>query len=94
VARACIDFARGNRALYDAMFSRASTLRFAADDTPAQLSTPFSELREAVSAVAHDRDLDTLGEVFWAALTVENSESPEIRRTRHYPVSASAASRP
>ena len=67
-AHAYIDFARDNPALYDAMFTRATTLRFAADDTPAPMMAAFAELREAVAAVAHDRDVDTLAEVFWAAL--------------------------
>jgi len=69
VAHAYLDFAHANPALYEAMFTRATKLRFAADDTPPPLTAAFSELREAISAVAAlDGDVDTLTEVFWAAL--------------------------
>jgi AcrR family transcriptional regulator len=68
IVDAYLDFADANPALYDAMFTRATTLRFAAADTPAQLSAAFSQLRDAVSAVAPGQDVDTLTEVFWAAL--------------------------
>jgi hypothetical protein len=50
------------------MFTRASTLRFAADDTPPAMSAAFAELRQAVSGAGNDREVDTLTEVFWAAL--------------------------
>ena len=36
-AHAYLDFARDNPAVYDAMFTRATTLRFADQDTPPQL---------------------------------------------------------
>ncbi|MBB3747992.1 AcrR family transcriptional regulator [Mycolicibacterium sp. BK634] len=68
MAHAYLDFARDNPAVYDAMFIRATALRFAADDTPPQLEEAFAEVRHAVGAVAGDRDADTLTEVFWAAL--------------------------
>ncbi|MEZ0358627.1 TetR-like C-terminal domain-containing protein [Mycobacterium sp. SA01] len=68
VAHAYLDFARDNPALYDAMFTRATGLRFAADDTPPELEAAFGEVRRAVAAVAGDRDADTLTEVFWAAV--------------------------
>lgn len=68
IAQAYLDFARENPAVYDAMFARATTLRFAAEDTPAQLAMAFAELRQAVSLVADEQDADTLTEVFWAAL--------------------------
>jgi len=54
--------------LYDAMFTRATRLRFGADDTPVQLRAAFAALREAVAAVGGTRDVDTLTEVLWAAL--------------------------
>ena len=50
------------------MFTRATTLRFAAQDTPPQLTAAFAELRHAVDIVADEHDADTLTEVFWAAL--------------------------
>ena len=68
IAHAYLDFARDNPAVYDAMFTRATTLRFAAQDTPAQLDAAFAELRHAVGLAADEHDADTLTEVFWAAL--------------------------
>jgi AcrR family transcriptional regulator len=68
VAHAFNDFAIENPALYDAMFSRATRLRFGAEDTPEPLSAGFAELREAVAAVAGGPDVDTLSEVLWASL--------------------------
>ena len=68
IAHAYLDFARDNPAVYDAMFTRATTLRFAAQDTPAQLDAAFAELRHAVGLAADEHEADTLTEVFWAAL--------------------------
>ena len=68
MAHAYLDFARNNPALYDAMFIRATKLRFAADDTPAPLVAAFAELRDGIATVAHGRDVDTLTELLWAAL--------------------------
>jgi AcrR family transcriptional regulator len=68
IAHAYLDFARDNPAVYDAMFTRATTLRFAAEDTPPQLEAAFAELHHAVALVADEDDADTLTEVFWAAL--------------------------
>jgi hypothetical protein len=50
------------------MFTRATTLHFAATDTPPELSAAFAELRDAVTAVAHSADADTATETLWAAL--------------------------
>ena len=68
VARAYLEFAQSNPAVYEAMFSRTSELRFAADDTPPELSAAFAVLRDAVSRSAGGQDPDTLTELFWAAL--------------------------
>ena len=68
MAHAYLDFARENPALYDAMFARTTTLHFAADDTPPQMSAAFAEIHEGLRGVAHETDVDTLAEVFWAAL--------------------------
>lgn len=68
VAGAYLDFARANPAVYDAMFTRATGLRFAAEDTPPELEAAFTQVRRAVGAIAGDRDVDALTEVFWAAL--------------------------
>jgi AcrR family transcriptional regulator len=68
IAHAYLDFARDNPAVYDAMFTRATTLRFAAQNTPPQLTAAFAELHQAVGAVADAHDAEALTEVFWAAL--------------------------
>ena len=68
MAEAYLRFARDNPALYDAMFTRATKLRFAADDTPAPLVAAFGELRAAVETLSQGADVDTRTEVLWAAL--------------------------
>ena len=68
VAHAFMGFAHGSPALFDAMFTRATTVRFADPETPAELNAAFAELRAAVDLVAGTRDADTLTEVLWAAL--------------------------
>jgi AcrR family transcriptional regulator len=68
VAHAYSTFATENPALYDAMFNRATRVRFGTEDTVAPLSTAYAELRGAVATVAGERDVDTLTEVLWAAL--------------------------
>lgn len=68
IAQAYLDFARDNPAVYDAMFTRATTLRFAEDGAPPQLAAAFAELRRAVDDVADAQHADTLTEVFWAGL--------------------------
>jgi AcrR family transcriptional regulator len=68
VAHAFIRFAHDNPALFDAMFTRATTLQFAAPDTPPELNAAFTELRAPIDLVAGARDADTLAEVLWAAL--------------------------
>ena len=67
VARAYIGYATENPASYDAMFDRATRLRFGADSA-APLQSAFGELRAAVATVAGERDVDTLTEVLWAGL--------------------------
>jgi AcrR family transcriptional regulator len=68
IAQAYLDFARDNPAVYDAMFTRSTGLRFAAEDTPPQLTESFAELRHAVVLVAGESDADSLTEVLFAAL--------------------------
>ena len=68
IAQAYLDFARRHPAVYDAMFTRPTALRFAEDDTPPQLRAAFAELRRAVDLVAADQDADSLTEVLFAAL--------------------------
>ncbi len=75
VAYAFKGFADENPALYDAMFSRATRLRFGVTESPAALVAGFAELRQAIvdstataTATATERDVETLTEVIWAAL--------------------------
>jgi len=68
VARAYSTYATENPALYDAMFTRATRLRFGAEDAAAPPATAYAELRAAAATIAGERDVDTLTEVLWAAL--------------------------
>ncbi len=68
VARAYCTYAGENPALYDAMFVRATRLRFGAEGTPTALSSAYAELRAAAATIAGGRDVDTLTHVLWAAL--------------------------
>ena len=68
IAHAYLDFARDNPAVYDAMFTRATTLHFASQDTPPALTAAFGELRQAIGSAAAEHDADAVTEVFWAAL--------------------------
>jgi AcrR family transcriptional regulator len=85
VTHAFIGFARDNPALFDAMFTRTTTLAFAAEDTPAELNAAFDELRAAVDMVAGTRDPDTLAEVVWASLhgLVTLDRSGRLRPDHH-----------
>jgi hypothetical protein len=68
MARAHLCFACDNPAVSDAMFTRATKLRFTADDAPAPLVAAFAELRAGVATVADGRDADSLSELLSAAL--------------------------
>ncbi|MUL78521.1 TetR/AcrR family transcriptional regulator [Mycolicibacterium sp. CBMA 226] len=68
IAHGYLAFARENPAVYDAMFTRATSLRFADQETPAELVAAFAELRQAIGVVADEQDADSLTELFWAAL--------------------------
>jgi AcrR family transcriptional regulator len=67
-ARAYLDFTAANPAVYDAMSTRATALRFGAEDTPPELIAAFAELRHAVVLVVDEAGADSLTEVFLAAL--------------------------
>ena len=68
VARAYLDFAEHQPALYDAMFSLASDLPFGAPEAPTPLHAAFAELRTAFAGAADESDTEVLTEVAWSAL--------------------------
>ncbi|WP_026468379.1 TetR/AcrR family transcriptional regulator [Amycolatopsis balhimycina] len=68
VVRAYVEFAEARPALYDAMFTLASELPFAQDDTPPVMKEAFAGLYAVVEPVARGEDAGALTEVFWGAL--------------------------
>ena len=67
LARAYLEFAHTQPALYDAMFTLAE-IPFAKPDTPASLHEGFAELLQAVAPFAPARNVETLAEVVWSTL--------------------------
>jgi len=67
-ARAYVEFAEANPALYDAMFTLATGLPFGRPEAPAQLHEAFDEIRKAVEPLAGSRDTETLTEVVWSSM--------------------------
>ena len=69
LARAYLEFATRNPAVYDAMFQLDGGLAFAEEDTPEPLKDAFAALLECLGEVAGDGVHPGLfTEVFWAAL--------------------------
>ena len=68
VARAYVEFAEARHALYDAMFTLASELRFAEEDTPEVMKACFAELLAVIEPMAGTQDAGPLTEVFWSTL--------------------------
>ncbi|WP_335975536.1 TetR/AcrR family transcriptional regulator [Streptomyces sp. CA2R106] len=68
LARAYLDFAARNPAVYDALFRLDGGLAFAREDTPASLKDAFAALLETLGPVAGDADPGLFTELFWAAL--------------------------
>jgi AcrR family transcriptional regulator len=69
LARAYLDFAARNPAVYDAMFELDGGLAYAREDTPEELKDAFTALLESLGEVAGDGiDPGLFTEVFWAAL--------------------------
>ncbi|MGW9024512.1 TetR-like C-terminal domain-containing protein [Streptomyces sp. NPDC055722] len=69
LARAYLDFAERNPAVYDAMFQLDGGLAFANEDTPKPLKDAFAALLESLGEVSGDGVHPALfTEVFWAAL--------------------------
>ncbi|MER8045958.1 TetR/AcrR family transcriptional regulator [Streptomyces sp. NPDC094032] len=69
LARAYLDFAARNPAVYDAMFQLDGGLAFAHEDTPAPLKDAFAALLETLGEVA-GKGVHTglFTELFWASL--------------------------
>lgn len=63
-----LDFAEANPAVYEAMFSRATPLPFAQEDTPEALRAGFRAIVAAISPYAGDDHPEVLAEVTWAAV--------------------------
>ncbi|WP_326587691.1 TetR/AcrR family transcriptional regulator [Streptomyces sp. NBC_01294] len=69
LARAYLDFAEHNPAVYDALFQLDGGLAYAQEDTPEPLKDAFAALLESLAEVAGDGVHPGLfTEVFWAAL--------------------------
>ncbi|WP_438290049.1 TetR/AcrR family transcriptional regulator [Streptomyces sp. HUAS TT7] len=69
LARAYLDFAERNPALYDAIFLLDNGLPYAVEDTPAPLKDAFAALMETFGGVAGDGvNPGLFTEVFWASL--------------------------
>ncbi|MFI0470287.1 TetR/AcrR family transcriptional regulator [Saccharopolyspora sp. 5N102] len=69
LARAYLDFAERNPAVYDAMFQLDGGLAFAHEDTPEPLKDAFAALLETLGEVTGEGVHPALfTEVFWAAL--------------------------
>lgn len=66
VAIAYLSFARTQPALYAAMFTLPTSLRFATRDTPSELSAAFDAMAAVVGLSG--TDVATATETFWAAL--------------------------
>jgi AcrR family transcriptional regulator len=67
-AKAYVEFAQANPALYDAMFTLATDLPFGRPEAPVQLHSAFDEIRKAVEPLAGRQDPETLTEVVWSSL--------------------------
>ena len=69
LARAYLDFAERNPAVYDALFQLDGGLAYAQEDTPEPLKDAFAALLESLGEVAGDGvDPGLFTEVFWASL--------------------------
>jgi AcrR family transcriptional regulator len=68
VASAYVGFAEAKPALYDAMFTLASELPFAQDETPPVMKEAFAGFLAVVEPVSGEQEAGTLAEVYWGAL--------------------------
>jgi AcrR family transcriptional regulator len=85
LAAAYLRFAQSHPAVYDAMFVMPIDLPFAVPGTPAAPRAAFAELLAALTPLAEDRDLETLGEVAWSALQglATLARSNRLRASHH-----------
>lgn len=81
VAMAYLVFASGHPALYEAMFTMPTGLRFAEADTKPELKHAFAALTAVVTPLSGD--VETTTETFWAALhgLAELERSGRIRHS-------------
>jgi AcrR family transcriptional regulator len=81
VAAAYLGFARDQPALYEAMFTLPTDLRFAEADTRAELKAAFEALSAVVAPASVEVELAT--ETFWAALhgLAELERSGRVRQS-------------
>ena len=68
IAAAYTAFAQTNPAVFDAIFTRPTTLLFADEQSPQALVDAFGEIQAAVAPMAAGRPIGTLTEVFWSLL--------------------------
>jgi AcrR family transcriptional regulator len=68
VARGYLEFAAAHPAVYAAMFTVDSALKFASTESPEPLREAFGLLRDALGAATGPADLDTRTELFWSTL--------------------------
>ncbi|MFF2255717.1 TetR-like C-terminal domain-containing protein, partial [Streptomyces sp. NPDC058142] len=69
LARAYLDFAASNPAVYDAIFQLDGGLAYAQEETPEPLKDAFAALLESLGEVTGDGvDPGLFTEVFWASL--------------------------
>lgn len=61
-------YARDHPATYDAMFSQPTELRFAQEDTPAELVEGFAALRSTLAAATGAEDVDLRTELLWSTV--------------------------
>ncbi|TCO65507.1 TetR/AcrR family transcriptional regulator [Actinocrispum wychmicini] len=68
LVRAYVDFAEANPAVYDAMFTLSTPLRFAQEETPEPMKAGFNAILEVLRPLAGEKDLGIFTEVVWSAL--------------------------
>ena len=67
-ARAPVEFAKANPALYETKFTLATDLPFGRPEAPFELQEASDDVRKAVEPFAGSRDPETLTEVVWSSL--------------------------